>query len=195
MALAFFLLMVVVFFSALFFIILNVIFIMIWRVKKRKGKTAKKRYLVIPIIFLIISILVESVPVGWVGMVRSGNRSNAKDIVIAESGKVVYWGYGANGDDTTENFTMDGTAYVAVLDTGSSQTWNLGKPVANIKFRSSEEVFNKVLSVLFGRDDTSTLYPIINEKGFDLYTIGGTQIYCPENQRDLVSAYYQDVSP
>ena len=197
--LVFFLIMVVVFFLALFFIMLNVIFIIIWRVKKRKGKTTKKRYIVIPIIFLIISLLIELIPIGWIGAVRSGNKSSSKDVIIAESGKIVYWGYDG---DRIENFKMDGTTYVAiVVYSGSSDTWELGKPVANISYKSADETLNKIMRSLSARDDTSTLYPVINEKGFKLYTIESTiaigstiTIYCPENQKDLVLAYYKELS-
>ena len=190
-ALGFFLIMMFLFFLALFFITLNVIFIIIWRVKKRRGKTPKKRYIVIPIIFLIISILVELIPVGWVMMVRSGNERISKNVIIAQSGKVGYWGRKANSDDTFEYFEMDGTTYVHILQTDSSHTWKLGEPVANIKFKSSEEVFNKILVLIFGRDDISTLYPVINDEGFELYSTRGGIIYCPENQKNTVSTYYK----
>jgi energy-coupling factor transporter transmembrane protein EcfT len=178
-ALGFFLIMVILFFLVLFFITLNVVFIIIWRAKKRRGKTPKKRYIVIPIIFLIISILVELIPIGWVIMVRSGNKSISKNVIIAQSGKIGYWGRKANSDDTFEYFEMDGTTYVHVVDTDSSHTWILGKPAANIKFKSSEEVFNKILTLTFGRDDTSTLYTVINDEGFELYSTGGSIIYGP----------------
>lgn len=189
-ALGFFLIMVVLFFIALFFITLNIIFIIIWKVRRRIGKTPKKRYIVIPIIFLIISILVEVIPVGWVMIVRSGNKSMSKNVVIAQSGKIAYWGLKPNSDATLENFEMDGTTYIHVLDKDSAHTWKLGKPVANIKFRSSEEAFNKILTLIFGREDISTLYTVINDQGFELYSIGGSSIYCPENQRDIVLTYY-----
>jgi hypothetical protein len=192
-ALSFFIIMVVLFFSVLFFVTLNLIFIIIWRVKSRKGKTPKKRYIVIPIIFLIIGPLIELIPIGWVGMVRSGNKSSSKDVIIAESDKIVYWGYGANGDETCENFKMDGTTYVEIVYSGLSDTSKLGKPVANIRFKSDEAVLNKIMKSLFARDDTSTLYPVINEKGFKLYTIGNI-FYCPENQKDLILAYYKNLS-
>lgn len=191
--LAFFLIMVVIFFTALFFITLNVILIIIWKVKKRIGKTPKKRYIVIPIIFLIISILVELIPVGWVMMVRSGNRSISKKVVIAQSGKVGYWGH-PYSDDTIEYFEMDGTTYVHVLDTDSYRSLKLGEPVANIRYKSQESRFNKILELIFGRDETSTLYPVINEKELEIYTIGGGLIYCPKNQSNLVLAYFNDRS-
>lgn len=189
-ALAFFLIMIVLFFVALFFITLNVIFIIIWRVKKRKGKNPKKRYIIIPVTFLIISILVELIPVGWVGLMRAGNKRNSKHVVIAESGEVVYWEERANG----ATFKMYGMTYVEVPYSGSSSTLKLGKPVANIKSKSDEEALNKIVSVLFASDFTSTLYPVINDKDLEIYTIGGNTIYCPENQKDLVLAYLKEIS-
>jgi energy-coupling factor transporter transmembrane protein EcfT len=199
--LVFFFIMIVVFFIALSFIVLNVIFIIIWMVKKRKGKIPQKRYIVIPIIFLVISLLIEVIPVGWIGMIRSGNKSASKDVIVAKSGKIVYWGYGANGDDTLNNFTMDGITYVGISYLGSSDTWELGKSVANIRPKSADETLNKIMSSLTAHDDTSTLYSVINEKGVKLYTIESTitightiTIYCPENQKDLVLKYYKNLS-
>ncbi|WP_315675712.1 hypothetical protein [Clostridium sp. 19966] len=188
--LGFFLIMVILFFLALFFITLNGIFIIIWILKKRRGKASKKRYIIIPIIFLIISISLELIPVGWVMMVRSGNKSMSKDAVIAKSGEIGYWGRKANSDDTNEYFEMKGNIYIHVLDKDSSHTWKLGKPIANIKLRSSEEVFNKILISIFAREDISTLYPVINDEGFELYSTGGSEIYCPENQKDKILTYY-----
>lgn len=188
--LGFFLIMVFLFFLALFFIMLNVVFIIIWTIKKRMGKTPKKRYIIIPIIFLIISILVELVPIGWVTVVRSGNKSISKNVIIVQSGKIGYWGLKANSDATNEYFEMDGVTYVHVLDADSSHTWKLGKPVANIKYKSSEKTFNQILTLIFGRNDISTLYQVINVEGFELYSTGGSIIYCPENQKNTVLTYY-----
>lgn len=192
-ALAFFILMFILFFSALFFIVLNLIFIIIWKARKRKERTPKKRYLIIPVIFLIMSIMAELIPVGWVCFLRTGNNAASRDIVKAESGKIVYWGYGENGDAAIDNFKMDGITYIEAEYSGSTDTWKLGKPVANIRYESDEKRLNKFMKFLFGGDDTSTLYPIINEKGFKLYTIGSS-IYCPENQKNLVMSYYNDLA-
>lgn len=201
MGLVFFLIMIVVFFLALFFIILNVIFIIIWRVKKRKGKIPKRRYIVTPIIFLIISLLIELIPIGWIVAIRAGNKNASKDVIIAKSGKIVYWGYGANGDDTLNNFKMDGVTYVGISYLGSSDTWKLGKSVANIRPKSSDETLNKIMNLLTAHDDSSTLYSVVNGKGFKLYTIENTiaightiTIYCPENQKYSVLKYYKDLS-
>lgn len=192
-AMAFFFIMLVLFFITLFFITLNVIFIIIWSVRKCKGKAPKKRYIVIPIIFLIISFLVESIPIGWVLLLRTGNSSASKDIVMAKSGKIVYWSSDENGAPTGVSFEMDGTGYIRLDCSVSTDTWKLGKPVANIRYKSDEEALNKFMKFLFAGDFTSTLYPVINGNGFELYTIGN-DIYCPENQKDLVLAYYGDLS-
>lgn len=127
-------------------------------------------------------------------MVRSGNKSISKNVIIAQSGKIGYWGRKANTDDTNEYFEMDGTTYVHVLDADSAHTWKLGKPVANIKDKSSEEVFNKILILIFGRDDISTLYQVINDEGLELYSTGRSIIYCHENQKNTVLTYYNDIS-
>ncbi len=195
-ALAFFLILVVLFFVALFFIILNVIFIIIWKLKKRKGKNPKKRYIVIPIIFLIISLLVELIPVGWVGLMRAGNKRNSKDVVMAESGEVVYWGELANGDTAVDNFKMYNMTYVEVPYSGSSNTLKLGKPVANIKSKANEEGLNRIVGALFASNFTSTVYPVINDKDLEIYTIGRNTntIYCPENEKNMVLAYLKEIS-
>ena len=193
--------MIVVFFIALLFIVLNVIFIIIWSIKKRKGKIPQKRYIVIPIIFLVISLLIEIIPIGWIGMIRSGNENSSKEVIIAKPDKLVYWGYGANGDDTLNNFKMDGINYIGISYLGSSDTWKLGRPIANIRPKSADETLNKIMNSLTARNDISTLYLVANEKEFKLYTIENAisirhtiTIYCPENQKDLVLKYYKDLS-
>lgn len=191
LALGFFLIMMVLFFVALFFICLNIIFLIIWKVKKRRGNTPKKRYVIIPIIFLIISILVELIPVSWVMIVRSSNERNADDIIMAESGKIGYWGYGKNGDDTIEKFEIDGITYVNVFESNSEHKWKLGEPVANIRPKSYEKISNKIMRVIFGGDYTSTLYEVVNEEGFELYSIGGRIIYCPENKKSFILEHYK----
>ena len=142
---------------------------------------------------MVLGLIVELIPIGSVIGVRTANSYASKSIVKAESGKIVYWGINENGDVSSGRFEMDGTNYVGLELGGSTETWKLGKPVANIRYKSSEEGFNKFMSFLYARDDTSTLYPIINEKGFKLYTIG-SDIFCPENQIELVTAYYKDIS-
>lgn len=125
---------------------------------------------------------------------RAGNKRNSKDVVIAESGEVVYWGERGNGDTAADNFKMYGMTYVEVPYSGSWNTLKLGKPVANIKSKSDEEALNRIVSTLFASDFTSTLYPVINDKDLEIYTIGGNTIYCPENEKDLVLAYLKEIS-
>lgn len=188
-ATAFFFLMVVIFLVAISFIILNLFFIIIWAILKRIGKHPKKRYVVIPTIFLVISLVAALIPLGWVGIVRSGNSSNAKKIVMAKSGKVVYW----DESENSSSFQMDGTTYVECEYSCSTDTWKLGQPVANVRYKSDEKALNKFMKFVFAGDFTSTLYPVINEKRFSLYTIG-SRLYCPKDQTNLISSYYSDIS-
>ena len=191
--LGFFIFMTILFFSALFFIILNLILIIIWKLRKRNGKNPKKRYIVITTIFLIISMLVGLIPIVWLSFVRAANNRSSKNVIMAESGKIVYWGISKNGDSTIERFEMDGKNYVELGIGGSKNTWELGKPVANVRYKSDEDGVHKFMGVLFAYNKPSTLYPIVNNERFDLYTIG-SNIYSPENDKDVVSTYYKDIS-
>lgn len=112
---------------------------------------------------------------------------------MAESGKIVNWGITENDDSTIKKVKMDGTNYVELGFGGLTNTWKLRKPVANISSKSDKEGFNKFVVFLFLYGNTSILYPIINNKGFELYTTGGS-IYCPQNKMDLISAYYKELS-
>jgi len=47
------------------------------------------------------------------------------------------------------------------------------------------------MRVIFGGDDTSTLYEVVNEEGFELYSIGGMIIYCPENKKSFILEHYK----
>ncbi len=193
-ALAFMFLLAVVFFVALFFIILNIILIIIWNVVKRSGKHPKKVFVILPTVFLIISLLVEVLPVGWVSFLHYTNSQAAKQIVRAESGKILYWGTDENGANTIGNFEMDGTKYILIdysLIPFSSDTCKLNKPIANVKYRST--AFEQFMKALLGGNDTSTLYPIENHSGADLYSIG-SNIYCPANQQEFVTAYYNNIT-
>lgn len=189
--LIFFVFMAILFFSAFFFIVLNLIFIIIWKLRKGRGKNPKKSHLIIPTIFLVISFIVELIPIGWIGFLRYANRKESKKVIIAESGKIVYWDTLDNGDANLDRFEMDDINYVSSKIGASKDTWKLEKPVANIRYKSHEEGLNKVMDFLFAYDNTSMLYPVINNGGFDLYTTGGS-IYCPENEKNFVSAYYKD---
>lgn len=192
-AMGFFILMVILFFGALFFITLNTIFIIIWKIRKHLGKNPKKRYLVIPVILLIISIVVELIPIGWLSTVRSANSSRADEVDWAKSSKIVYWSQDENGDEPIEKFKMNGTTYIEVDIPSSSDTWKLGEAVANLKYKSNEKGLNKFMNILFASENTftSTLYPVKNRGGFDLYTIG-SNIYCPLFQVDKVKTFYDN---
>ena len=189
----FFIVMILMFITALFFIVASTLCIVVFRCQKKRGKTCKLRWLAIPAVILIVSLIAALIPVGWVAFLRAGNSSAGGEVVEAESGKMVYWGHDENGGGTVEEFTMDGVTYVETIGYGSKDTWRLGEAEANIRFDSSKKLINKLFNTLFAYDDRSTLYPVINDGGFALYTIG-SGIYCPEGQAEQVERFYSDLA-
>ena len=188
----FMLLMAILLCTGLFLAGINIILIIVWNIRKHRGKSPKKRYVVIPTVILVISIAITLIPVGFVCFLRAGNSTISSDIVMAESGEIIHWGHDENGGATISNFDWNGVKYVEI-GYGSSNTWKLGDAIANIRYESDDSAFGKFWNKLFAYDDTSTLYPVSNDGGFDLYTIG-SYMYCPVSEREALTAYYDDNS-
>lgn len=209
MGVIFFLIFIgILFFIAVLFIVISVTWIIGWHLKKHRGNPPKKRWLVIPVCILLISAFVALVPAGYIGFLRYANSTNAKAIVEAESGTVLYWPEGEVGS-TTSWFEMDGTEYVRFREGFSEEPFFLdvgqerrGTPVANIKNNpDTSNAFNEFMTVLLAGKPTSqlyisTIYPIVNDNGFAFYQLEGTAgngIYCPREERDIIKAYYADL--
>lgn len=187
----FMVLLAIAFFVALFFILLNIVFIIIWSVIKRHGKHPKKVFIILPVIFLVLSVIVEAVPVSVVVFIHNANNQSAEPVVWAQSGKMIYWGTDENGDETYDNFTLDGVQYILIADLPlSSDNWKIDKPAANIELTTgAADAFMK--AIFGGGDDVSTLYPVENDGGFKLYTTGD-DVYGPASQQEAIIAYYQN---
>lgn len=210
MGVVFFMMFLAVLFCiALFFIVLSIVFIIVWNVKKSRGKTPKKRWLVIPSVFLVINLIVAFIPIGYIGFLRYANSMNTNEIVYAESGETLFWPMGEI-EPTHTWFEMDGIKYVEFregfsedpffLDVGDEK---LGEPVANIKNDpSTRNAFNEFMWLLLAGDTTdklnvSTVYPVTNDNGFAFYKIKGSSgngTYCPEDKMDSIKAYYADLA-
>jgi hypothetical protein len=209
-AVFFMMLMAILFFVAILFIIVSVIFIIVWKTRKRRGKTSKKRWLVIPVVLLVISVFVVLIPVSYIVFLRYANNANKPNIVYAESGKVVYWPSNGNGDYSNW-FEMDGKKYVQFREGFSDDPFyldcgrdKLGDPIANLKIRTSDgDAFNDFMSRLlsgstYAEQNVSTLYPIKNDNNFKLIyaenspgsaTIAGGA-FCEEESLKSAKAYY-----
>lgn len=201
----FMLLMAVIFLIALFFSIINVIILVLQIVRKRRGKTVKKRWIVIPIIFLVISILAQLIPLGFVASIRIVNSKGLSEKVFAESGKMIYWPMGKY-EPSTNWFEMDGVKYVQFREGFSTESFFLssikdkrGKPVSNITYNPAHSgAFNSfMIWLLTGNSyenvNISTIYPIINENSFELYEVNG-RAFCPETKLSSIKAYYSEIS-
>jgi len=195
----------VVFFVAIFFAGAGAVGIVVWNVRKRRGKSPKKRWLVIPSIVLVISVIAALLPVSYIGFLRLANNSNMRPIEYAESGIMLVWPMGAH-ESTTAWFEMDGVKYVSLRTVFSSSPFFLsidedrfGEPVANIRDNpAATNAFNEFMIWLLSGGTTaeqsvSTIYPIMNDNGFDLYHVNvfvGINAYCAEGQLDSLKAYY-----
>ncbi len=202
------------FFVALFFIILNTIFIIIWNIRKKRKKAPKKRWLVIPVIFLVINVIVALMPIAYIGFLRFANNTSRDTVVYSKSGTVLYWPMGEY-EPTTNWFEMNGKKYVTFREGFSNDQFHLeynderlGTPVANIKYDpSSSNPFNDFMCILlsgstFSDQNISTVFPVKNENGFEFLCVknspdsnnlaGGT--YCAEDMLASTKAYYADIA-
>lgn len=208
-AVFFMMLMAVLFCIAMFFIILSTVFLIIRKVKKRKGKLVKKRWFVIPMVILVFNILVACIPIGYIVFLRAVNSSQVADIVYAESGKALYWPMGEY-ESTTNWFEMDGIKYVRFREGFSNELFFLGstddkrgEAVANISDDpATSNAFNDAMTFLLSgssreKNSMSTIYSIINDHGFEFLEVSGGighGVFCPEAKIDSIKAYYADIS-
>lgn len=208
-AMVFFILMVFIFCVASFFILLSAVLLIIQKVRRSRGRIVKKRWIVMPVILLVINVMVLIIPIGFVVFIRSANMSNTPKIVYAESGKVIHWPKGEYEPDTNW-FKMNDSKYVLFYGGMAESTFFLeevtnkrGEPVANIRYPKSEgDSFDNAMSLLFagGTKDqlnVSTIYPIENKNDFVFFEVDGTAgggIYCLETEQDDLREYYEDLS-
>ena len=206
----------ILFFVAMFFIILSIINIVKWKKQKRNGKTPKKWLLVVHTILLIINMIVVLIPIGYIGILRYANSIDNRSIVNVKTNKILYWPMDTSQWQSSRTwFDMDGIKYVAIhkdlsiLSQNSNDSFyfeyeknELGIAVANIKYNpKTSNFFNEFMTWLLtgstaDKLGTSTIYPIINENGFELYHVNAytdNSVFCPENILASVRAYYLDI--
>jgi hypothetical protein len=107
----FFIFLAGIFFIAVFFIILSVVMLIIRYVRKRRGINVTKRWLVIPVVILVINVIIAMLPASYLAFLRYANTKNTSSIVCVESGKALNWPMGEY-ESTTNWFEMDGTKYI-----------------------------------------------------------------------------------
>ncbi|WP_312648963.1 hypothetical protein [Aminipila sp.] len=205
-AVFFMMIMAVLFCIAMVFIIISTVFLIIHRVRKQKGNFVKKRWFIIPMVILVFNILVACIPIGYIVFLRTANSSQTTDIVYAESGKALYWPMGEY-ESATNWFEMDGKKYVQFREGFSEEPFFLcstevkrGEPVANISYDSlNSNAFNDAMTFLLTGSSReklsmSTIYPIINENGFEFYEVSGNDVFCAESKLNSIKAYYADIA-
>ena len=201
----------IIFFIAMFFVIANVVIIIIWSVRKRRGKNPRKWWFIVPLIFLIFNVVVALIPVGFVGFLRVVNSYADEPVVYSDSGVVIYWPTEEHNLETTAWFEMDGNRYVSSWNCDFDNKFYIddndekrGEPIANLRYDpKNRDAFNNFMwFVLSGKtyenqnDSISTLYPVTNENDFDIYYVNGgmgTGTYFLESDVNAIREYYSDI--
>jgi hypothetical protein len=206
-ALVFALMMAAILLITSFFILISLIFLIVWIVKKRRGKAPRKRGLVIPLVVLIVNAMIALIPIGFAAFIRHMNSQSAEEVVYAASGKILHW-TGAEGE-LTRRFEMDGAEYIAFYEYSSLKAFYFndtddkrGEAVANIEYppinRGTVDKALMFLTTGSAEDEIkiSTVYPLINENGFSFLEVtnSGNTIYCRASELDAIDAYYADFS-
>lgn len=188
--------LIILFFIALFIIAASIVVVIIWKVRKRKGKTPRKRWLVVPSVFLVVNILVALLPFAFWGFIRSTNNEMANKIVHVKSGVTIYWPIDDFYNTTTQKwFEMDGIKYVMIDSLNDEnvydnlENYELEDPIANIQSDPSQSNWFNEFMTWVGTGKTakqlnvSAIYPVKNDKGLRLYEIKGNSgfgIYCAD---------------
>ena len=205
-ALAALLAMTIIFCTSLFFISISIIILIIRKTQMKKGQLTKKRWLIIPLIILVMNIFLISIPLAFTGFLREANGQVIKDKVYAESGEMLYWPMD-NYDTADEWFMKDDIKYVDVSTADNFlielDEDMIGEPVANITYKSSHlDFMNTIVSYIFAgcspeEYSMSTLYQIKTRSSYEFLSLGpetyGT-LYCQKNEFDKLNSYYSNIS-
>ena len=207
--------MAILFFTATFFIIASIVFIIFYKIRKRRGSNPKKRWIVIPVVILVFNIIIALIPVGFFAFIRFTNSASHEPVEMAKSKKVIYWPM-RNSQPNTDLFEMDGEYYVAFNVNNTKNKFLLDysvdllmAPIANIQYDPSYDsnLFNKFMFKVFSgktitEESISAIYPVENENKFSFFYIGkkpkGDSIientYCARNELNSIIEYYYNAS-
>ena len=209
-AVFFMLFLAILFFVAMPFVIVSTVVIIIWIVRKRKGRKPRKWLLIVPTVVLIISSIIALLPVGYIGFLRYVNSIENKQGAYVKTGKMLYWSIDNSIHDC---FEMDGLKYVEIHDGFPDDRFSfhyedkLGKPVANIKNNpENSSFFNEFMTWLLtgstaDKLSKSTIYPLKNDNEFQLYHVNDFTwhrpqytVFCPKQKLKSIRAYYMDIA-
>lgn len=147
------------------------------RILKKRQKKAHLVIGVLSIVAIAVSSVITLIPVGFFSFIIYVNSTPPDDfvetdIVIEENGY------------QSERFTADGTVYVALSFTGDSDYLN----------EHSHPVFSYKTHGFMNGALCGNYYQVDNGHGFTLICDDMSTLFCPEDEKDAIEAFYADES-
>ncbi|GAB2022712.1 hypothetical protein RyT2_17860 [Pseudolactococcus yaeyamensis] len=201
------------FFVALFLIVLSTILLLIWRVRKAKGKNPKKRWLILPLIVLILplivlilplivlilSLLFELIPLGIISLNWQKNRAEMKEKVTLKSKKIVYW-----NQNNYHTFVLDGVKYAVISADDEPFNFNQdgfsrGDVIANITVSDDSFSYKLVNGVSERENNMQMILPLKTKSQFLFYGVADSLTveirspYVLAQELPKIQAYYRNL--
>jgi hypothetical protein len=172
------------------FIITGVILAIVFRIKRKKAKTGKKIYTILPIVFLSIGIVVLIVPLTVTFFIRAANSHS--DSGYINTGVNVYYDYDkVYGNNYRGSFTLNNIQYESP-DLHPLDNIKKLNPVANVENRESP--FESFQSFVFNSYNIQTLYVVQNNSGYDILSTNLGDLYCEKTDSDKIADFYNNMS-
>ena len=147
------------------------------RILKKRQKKAHRVIGVLSIVAIAVSSVITLLPVGFFSFIIYVNSTPPDgfvetDIVIEENGY------------QSERFTADGTVYVALSFEGDYDYIS----------EHSHPVFSYKTVGLMNGSQCGNYYRVDNDYGFTLICDDMSTLFCPEDEKDAIEAFYADES-
>ena len=141
----------------------------------KRQKKAHHALGAVSIVAIVLSSVVTLIPVGFFSFIIYVNATPPEDfvetdIVIEENGY------------QSERFTADGTVYVALSFEGDYDYIS----------EHSRPVFSYKTLGFINNAWCGNYYQVDNDHGFTLICDDMSNLFCPENEKDMIEAFYSD---
>ena len=181
-----------------------------WNERKRRGENPRQLGNVMATIIFCLGLMFLSIPamgvfnflviLGVQNISFTMQTINAFRLERAESERVIYWKKWTN-DRVTNSFYLDGKTFSKVTPASfylDFKDMQIGKPFANIKGNPDvDSIFEGLDWSLKSTRYYSTLCPVTNDKGLDIYYadgVWGRGLYVYSQEKKEIEEYYNDIA-